>query len=97
MQEGMYDSIEMWPALQRVWLSRECGMCAGCTNIEKPFWGDACPVKSCCEQKSHFHCGQCADFPCDLLHAFAHDPEQGDDGKRIDQCREWALSAPVEP
>ncbi|MCU0078501.1 hypothetical protein [Extibacter muris] len=33
--------------------------CGGRSSIEKPFWGDACPVKSRCEDKSHGHCGQC--------------------------------------
>ena len=25
--------------------------CNGCVNINKPFWGESCPVKSCCENK----------------------------------------------
>jgi hypothetical protein len=32
----------------------------------------------------------CGDFPCDLLNQFAYDKEQGDNGKRIEQCRKWA-------
>jgi len=68
---------------------REKMDCQGCAAIDKPFWGD-CPVKSCCESKNQEHCGQCSDFPCDLLKQFAYDAEQGDDGKRIETCREWA-------
>ena len=64
--------------------------CKGCVNIAKPFWGDSCPVKSCCEEKKLSHCGECKTFPCDLLKQFAYDEEQGDDGLRIDQCRIWA-------
>lgn len=30
---------------------RETMGCEGCVNIEKPFWADSCPVKSCCEEK----------------------------------------------
>lgn len=30
---------------------RETMGCKGCVNIDKPFWGDSCPVKSCCEKK----------------------------------------------
>ena len=41
--------------------------CAGCPNITKPMWGDLCPVKDCCEGKKLEHCGECSDFPCDLL------------------------------
>lgn len=63
--------------------------CKGCAQIAQPFWGE-CPVKNCCEQKGHAHCGQCASFPCDLLHQFAYDPKEGDNGKRIEQCRKWA-------
>lgn len=39
------------------------------------------------------HCGKCSDFPCDLLNQFAYDKEQGDDGNRIEQCREWGVNA----
>ena len=64
--------------------------CAGCTAIDKPFWGEFCPVKSCCEGRRYKHCGQCEDFPCKLLNQFAYDKEQGDEGKRIETCRTWA-------
>ncbi len=63
--------------------------CKGCVSIEKPFWGESCPVKSCVEGKGNHHCGQCADFACNLLNQFAYDKEQGDDGKRIEQCKKW--------
>ncbi len=68
---------------------REGVGCEGCTAIEKPFWGDACPLKTCCEAKGLEHCGCCGDFPCELLTAFAFDESQGDDGRRIEQCRAW--------
>ena len=63
--------------------------CKGCTEIEKPFWGESCPVKACCEGKPHRHCGECAEFPCELAHQFAYDPQQGDNGQRLEQCRKW--------
>ncbi|MCL2150432.1 MAG: DUF3795 domain-containing protein [Dehalococcoidia bacterium] len=68
---------------------REKMDCASCINIKKPFWGDSCPVKACCESRGHEHCGQCRDFSCELLNQFAYDKERGDDGKRIEQCRKW--------
>lgn len=68
---------------------REQMNCAGCLHIEKPFWSDNCPVKTCTESKQHGHCGQCADFPCDLLNSFAYDEKQGDGGKRIERCKCW--------
>ena len=63
--------------------------CKGCTQIDKPFWGESCPVKSCCEAKSQEHCGQCKNFVCRLLHAFAYDMEQSDHGARIEHCKKW--------
>lgn len=68
---------------------REQMNCAGCVHMEKPFWGDSCPVKACCEAKQHEHCGECEHFPCDLLNEFAYDENQGDNGKRIEQCKCW--------
>ena len=67
---------------------REQMGCAGCVNIDKPFWGE-CPVKSCAQSKGHAHCGQCGAFPCGLLRQFAYDEKQGDGGRRIEQCRFW--------
>ena len=72
---------------------REQMNCPGCVHMDKPFWGDACPVKFCCEGKGHDHCGQCGEFTCGLLHQFAYDEKQGDGGKRIDQCRCWSGEA----
>ena len=69
--------------------------CAGCTNIERPFWGESCPVKSCCESKGKEHCGLCSEFPCALLNGFAYDEKQGDNGKRIEQCKAWSVELGV--
>ena len=68
---------------------RDSENCTGCINIDKPFWGDRCPVKFCCENKGHSHCGQCSEFPCPLLKQFAYDEHHGEFGKRIEQCRKW--------
>ena len=68
---------------------RESAGCKGCANVAKPFWGEICPVKSCCEGKALAHCGQCPVFPCEALNAFAYDPKQGDNGLRLEQCRKW--------
>ena len=68
---------------------RESAGCGGCVNIEKPFWGESCPVKSCCEERGLGHCGLCGLFPCQTLHSFAYDPRQGDGGARIRQCEKW--------
>lgn len=65
--------------------------CKGCVNISKPFWGESCPVKSCCEGKQLEHCGHCEEFPCELLKQFSYDEKEGDGGRRIDQCRCWKV------
>lgn len=68
---------------------REQMNCKGCVEIDKPFWGENCPVKNCCEGKEKEHCGQCSSFVCQLLQQFSYDKVQGDGGKRIRQCEEW--------
>lgn len=68
---------------------REKMNCGGCLSITKPFWGESCPLKTCSEEKNKEHCGQCPQFPCDILNQFAFDEKQGDDGKRIEQCKKW--------
>ncbi len=68
---------------------RESVPCSGCIQMQKPFWGESCPVKSCCEERGHLHCGECGDFPCETLHQFAYDEQQGDNGARIEQCKRW--------
>lgn len=70
---------------------REQMGCMGCITMDKPFWGERCSVKSCCESKGNGHCGQCDTFSCETLEAFAYDKEQGDNGKRIEQCKSWGL------
>ena len=63
--------------------------CAGCVNIEQPFYGE-CAVKTCCERKQYSHCGMCKDFSCELLNRYSYDKEHGDNDVRIEQCKEWA-------
>ena len=62
---------------------RERMNCEGCTKIDRPFWGDSCAVKSCCEGRGYEHCGQCPEFPCKLLTDFAYDKEQGMTGSAL--------------
>ncbi|MDD3243474.1 MAG: DUF3795 domain-containing protein, partial [Eubacteriales bacterium] len=66
--------------------------CGGCIKTQgNPFHG-ACPVAACCREKGCVHCGECADFPCPLLHDYSYDAQHGDDGARIKQCAAWAGS-----
>lgn len=66
--------------------------CGGCIATNgHPFHGE-CPVAKCCQDKGFLHCGECPDLPCKQLYAWSfEDKEHGDNGKRIEQCRQWAL------
>ena len=67
---------------------KEEAKCTGCTNMEKPFWGGECGVKSCCETKQLDHCGICSDFPCEMVATMGK--EQGyDSAPRLDNLQKW--------
>lgn len=60
-----------------------------CTDTEK------CEIAECVKAKQVAgygleFCGECADFPCDLLKKYSNDPEHGDKpaGARIARCSE---------
>ncbi len=62
--------------------------CRGCIEMEKPFWGGECKVKTCCEEKGLDFCGKCEIFPCDMLSNMGK--EQGyDPTVKITQCIKW--------
>lgn len=76
---------------------QESHHCGGCISTNgNPFHG-ACRVAACCQERELVHCGQCKEFPCELLVSFSNDPEHGDTppGARIEQCRKWAQEAAV--
>ena len=57
--------------------------CKGCKTIQgKVFWGD-CELYQCNQSKNQFHCGQCAEFPCDKLKEWA----SSENPERIDNLR----------
>lgn len=65
--------------------------CGGCVATQgNPFHGE-CQLAKCCISKKHNHCGECSDFPCELLVSFSNDEEYGDKpkGKRIEQLKKW--------
>jgi len=66
--------------------------CKGCIAMSKPFWGDSCSVKSCCEGRGFEYCGQCPEFPCETLNSMSFAEEEGDNGKRIEQCKIWTAN-----
>ncbi|MCR1842386.1 DUF3795 domain-containing protein [Murimonas intestini] len=68
---------------------KESVNCSGCLNMEKPFWGGECSVKTCCEGKKLNHCGECPEFPCEML-ATMGVAEGFDPTPKLEKCREWA-------
>lgn len=68
---------------------KEISGCKGCVEMDKPYWAESCPVKSCCESKDHRHCGECTDFVCPTLHTFAFEMEHSDNGERVERCKKW--------
>jgi hypothetical protein len=68
---------------------REETGCPGCLECAgSMFWG-TCPIAVCSIGRNLSHCGECPEFPCEQLKAFAYDAEQGDDGRRIRQLERW--------
>lgn len=63
--------------------------CKGCIEMERPFWGGECKVKSCSESRKLNHCGECPDFPCKMLSTMGVDAGF-DPTPRLLKCREWA-------
>lgn len=69
-----------------------CG-CRGCIATRgMPFHchKEPCAVAACAIKRGVSFCGECGEFPCQLLQDFSHDPEHGDNPKgwRIQRCRE---------
>ena len=66
---------------------RESAHCGGCVATQgHPFHG-ACEIAACAVERRREFCGECADFPCERLKAFAFDPTHGDNGRRIERCK----------
>lgn len=46
-------------------------------------------MKSCCQERGLNHCGECEEFPCEVLSSMGAD--QGFEPTiKIEQCRKWA-------
>ena len=84
-----------------------CGLeCEGCEFVENchcggciatkgfPFHAEnePCPVAKCAMDHGVIFCGDCGEFPCTLLESFSYDEEHGDDGARIQRCRDISLA-----
>lgn len=67
---------------------KEKNNCGGCIASEgKPFHGK-CEVAECAKSKYKRFCGECEHFPCDILKRYSFDKEHGDNGARMEHCKE---------
>ena len=45
--------------------------CAGCRKEPALLWD--CEIRVCVMERGFMHCGECAEFPCELLNGFYHE------------------------
>lgn len=75
---------------------REKTNCGGCIATKgNPFHGK-CDVAECAKAKNRGFCGECGEFPCDILKGYSFDPEHGDNGARIENCKKIKLALVAE-
>ena len=73
--------------------SSKCGyvkaqLCDGCTAKKGNPAIENCEIVACATTRNKRFCGECEDFPCEKLERYAYDKEHGDNGKRIECCKE---------
>lgn len=65
-------------------ISQTCGGCIATKG--KPFHG-SCEIAECAQKRNRRFCGECEEFPCEILERYSYDKEHGDNGKRIERCK----------
>lgn len=65
-----------------------CPYCRPVSEREKLFDDEECEVGKCAEGKGFESCGQCPEFPCELLKEVSFDVETGDGGNRLLRLKE---------
>jgi len=61
--------------------------CGGCIATKGQSFHGVCEIAECANQRNKRFCGECENFPCEILERYSHDKEHGDDGKRIERCK----------
>ena len=56
--------------------------CPGCRQTEWPE-GDACPPVSCCGERAIRFCGECGQFPCEMMKDFYRESESHEKAYRL--------------
>lgn len=65
-----------------------CPYCRPVSEREKLFEDEECEVGKCAEAKGYDSCGQCPEFPCEILKEVSFDVETGDGGNRLMRLKE---------
>jgi hypothetical protein len=55
--------------------------------MDTPYWDGFCEIKDCARVRSFSDCSYCKLFPCELLLDISLDPDDGDDGERLETLR----------
>jgi hypothetical protein len=72
----------------------ELETCPGCRGEATACGVDPCKIRACARIRELTHCGLCAEFPCSVLSAFAHDgvPHHGETLGNLDGLRKVGAS-----
>lgn len=66
---------------------KETANCGGCIATQGNPFNGKCEVAECAKSRGKRFCGECENIPCDILKRYSFDKEQGDNGKRIENCQ----------
>jgi len=83
------------------WLAANEGMetvlakgmyCKGCKVDSQAFWSSRCEIAICCvDDKGLAHCGECDEFPCQVIAEHAARDTKYAEG--VDYLRQWRAKA----
>ncbi|MDR0908395.1 MAG: DUF3795 domain-containing protein [Spirochaetaceae bacterium] len=81
------EKIESYCGIECKKCEYQSGGCAGCIALKGILpWGK-CDIAECAKEKGKRFCGECADFPCEIINRYSFDAEHGDNGARIEHCK----------
>ncbi len=88
MKDFMKDSFDSYCGLECATCpEKKLNNCSGCIVTKgQPFYG-SCDIVECIKERNKRFCGECENFPCELLKKYSFDKEHGDNGERIERCK----------
>lgn len=88
MSTFMEDSFDSYCGLEcAVCDFKNTHNCGGCVATKgHPFHG-SCEIAECAKHKNKRFCGECENFPCEIIVRYSNDEEHGDNGARIERCK----------